>query len=200
MQNINENVANNIIKLRKTNKMTQQDLANKLNYSDKAISKWERGDSIPDIEMLCNIATIFNVNVDYLTKEHSDEEIRNTNSNSQLFLRNLLITIMIGVSIFFLATVIFVGAILKNSNLAKTMWVTYIYALPLCSLVAYLYAKKSNYWLMRLISISCFTWTFITSIYCTTLISGYTSFWLFYIVGVPIEAAICLFHFWKKTF
>ncbi len=44
MSKIKENIANNIAELRKLHKMTQQDLAERLNYKDKAISKWERGE------------------------------------------------------------------------------------------------------------------------------------------------------------
>ena len=52
MNDIKQNIANNITELRKSRKWTQLDLANKLNYTDKAISKWERGESTPDVETL----------------------------------------------------------------------------------------------------------------------------------------------------
>ena len=54
-------IADNIIKFRKKAKLTQAELAQKLNYSDKAVSKWERGDALPDIIVLNDIAKIFNV-------------------------------------------------------------------------------------------------------------------------------------------
>ena len=62
-------IAQNIAELRRNNNMTQIELAEKLNYSDKAISKWERGESIPDVAVLKNIADIFLVSVDYLLEE-----------------------------------------------------------------------------------------------------------------------------------
>lgn len=200
METINENIAQNIIKLRKMNKLTQQDLAAKLNYSDKAISKWERGDSVPDIEMLCKISEIFNVNVDYLTKEHSNAEFNKLEKGSNLFVRNLLILIMFCVSAFFLSTVVFVSTTIKNPDNAKIFWISYIYALPFCCLFSYIYAKKSGYWLMRLIAISSLLWTLITSVYLSFLAIGDLSIWLLFIFGAPIQAAICLFFFWKKTF
>ena len=49
--------------------MTQVDLATKLNYSDKAVSKWERGESIPDVEVLYQIGKIFNVTIDMLLSD-----------------------------------------------------------------------------------------------------------------------------------
>ena len=67
-QEIRKNFGENLLKLRKYNKMSQQELAEKLSYSDKAISKWELGDNIPDIFTLQKIAELFNVTVDELVK------------------------------------------------------------------------------------------------------------------------------------
>ena len=67
-QEIRKNFGENLSRLRKYNKLSQQDLANKLSYSDKAISKWELGDNIPDVITLERIAELFNVTVDELIK------------------------------------------------------------------------------------------------------------------------------------
>ena len=73
MEDIKSIIAENIAALRKGNAMTQIELAERLNYSDKAISKWERGESVPDITVLKSIADIFGVTVDYLiTREHNE--------------------------------------------------------------------------------------------------------------------------------
>ncbi|MCQ2772827.1 MAG: helix-turn-helix domain-containing protein [Bacilli bacterium] len=69
-----EIIAKNILTLRKKNNLTQAGLAEKLCYSDKAISKWERAESLPDAEMLYNIAELFNVEIGYLFEEHSEED------------------------------------------------------------------------------------------------------------------------------
>ena len=59
MNNLKKIIANNIINLRKEEKLTQLVLANELHYSDKTISKWERAESIPDIVVLKNVADFF---------------------------------------------------------------------------------------------------------------------------------------------
>ena len=59
-------IAKKLTKLRKENNLTHLQLAEKLNYSDKAISKWERAESIPDVLVLKSIADLFGVTVDYL--------------------------------------------------------------------------------------------------------------------------------------
>ena len=58
--------ARNLIMLRKQMKLTQIELAEKINYSDKAVSKWERGESIPDVSVLLSLASLFGVTIDYI--------------------------------------------------------------------------------------------------------------------------------------
>ena len=200
MPNINENIAKNITLLRKQNKWTQGDLAERLNYSDKSISKWERGESVPDIEMLCKVAELFNVDVAYLTKEHTESEIKKLNNGSNLFVRNLLILIMACVAIYTIATIVFVYPTIRNPENAKRFWVAYLYAVPFCALLCNMYARKTNIWLMRMISISVLVWSLIASLYCTAMNHQQYTFWMLFLVGVPIQAAICLYFFWKKTF
>ena len=76
MEELKNIIANNLMALRKSNKLTQLELAEKLNYSDKAISKWERGESLPDVLLLKSLADMYGVSVDYLMKEHSHDEAK----------------------------------------------------------------------------------------------------------------------------
>ncbi len=66
--------ASNIINLRTANGMTQAELGAKLNYSDKTISKWERGEAIPDAYVLVQMAALFGVTVDELLSAHNTWE------------------------------------------------------------------------------------------------------------------------------
>lgn len=72
MQNLKPIIAKNISNLRQNNNMTQGDLATKLNYSDKAVSKWERAESVPDIAVLKQIADLFDVTLDYLVSDNNE--------------------------------------------------------------------------------------------------------------------------------
>lgn len=65
MEDLKETIGKNIQYLRKESNMTQQALADKLNYTPKAVSKWERGESMPEIEVLAAIASLYNVTVDF---------------------------------------------------------------------------------------------------------------------------------------
>ena len=73
MEDIKPIIAKNITELRQKAKLTQIELAERLNYSDKAVSKWERAESIPDITVLKAIADMFEVPLDYLVQEDHDE-------------------------------------------------------------------------------------------------------------------------------
>ncbi|MBQ7706381.1 MAG: helix-turn-helix domain-containing protein [Lachnospiraceae bacterium] len=81
MQNLKPIIAKNISNLRQQNNMTQGDLADKLNYSDKAISKWERAESIPDVAVLKKIADLFEVTLDYLVSENNEKIASETDTS-----------------------------------------------------------------------------------------------------------------------
>ena len=53
--------------------LTQIELAEKINYSDKAVSKWERGESIPDVSVLLELSKLFGVSIDFLVTEHENK-------------------------------------------------------------------------------------------------------------------------------
>ena len=72
MEDLKVTIAKNIQTLRKNTGLTQSGLAERLNYSDKAVSKWERGESLPDIAVLKEIADLFGVSVDYLLSDSHD--------------------------------------------------------------------------------------------------------------------------------
>lgn len=68
--------ASNIIRLRQSAGLTQAELGARLNYSDKTISKWERGEAIPDAYVLTQLAAMFDVTVDYLLSSHDEWEAK----------------------------------------------------------------------------------------------------------------------------
>ena len=65
-EQVKARIGANIAFYRKQAGLTQLTLAEKLNYSDKAVSKWERGDSVPDVLTLMHLAALFQVTVDDL--------------------------------------------------------------------------------------------------------------------------------------
>ena len=109
MTNLKEVIAKNITDLRTKANMTQLSLAEELNYSDKAISKWERAESIPDITVLKTIADLFGVTVDYLLEEEhkSNKSIIIANKNKRKFYG--IIIAMAVLLVYLIGTVFFVS-------------------------------------------------------------------------------------------
>lgn len=69
-------ISDSIIRLRKEKNMSQEDLAEKINVSRQAVSKWEREESVPDIENISAIAELFNVSIDSIVSGKSEEEVK----------------------------------------------------------------------------------------------------------------------------
>ena len=120
-------IASNLIKLRLAAGMTQAELGEKLNYSDKSISKWERGDVTTDVFVLMQIADIFGVDVDYLLKPHNEIEpvIYNKPVNTATYTTNM-ITLVTVLGIWTVALFVFV--ILWICGMV--VWQVFVYAIP----------------------------------------------------------------------
>ena len=103
-------VAKNLIELRKRKNFTQGELAEMLNYSDKTISKWENGDSLPDISVLASLAEIYGITLDDLIHENAAEKVADKAEEKKALERyNQWIILSLSVVVVFLiATLIFV--------------------------------------------------------------------------------------------
>jgi transcriptional regulator with XRE-family HTH domain len=209
MNDLKAIVARNIIELRRENNMTQLELAERLNYTDKAVSKWERGESLPDIAVLKTIADMFGVSMDYLvTSDHSDQETEHIwlESEEQIsekeknkrrrFLTHAYITGVSVLLVWLLATFVFVIIQLINPS-AVRHWLAFLYAVPL-SCVLWLifnsiwFNSRRNFWIVSLLM-----WSVLASIHVTFMAFGVPEIWLLYILGAPGQAIILV---WSRLF
>ncbi len=195
MNNIKTAVAKNIAELRIANKMTQLELAGRLNYSDKAVSKWEHGDSLPDLCVLAEIAEMFDVTLDYLIKEeHSDDE-KVQLQKPRRYRRSIITLVSIG-AVWVVAMLGFVLSSLIFAD-AKYEWLSFVYAVPATTVVwlvlnSIWFNQKSNY-----LIISLFMWTVLASVQVTFYLLG-NNIWLIYLLGIPAQIVIFLWSFMKK--
>lgn len=189
MSTIKENIANNIAELRKMNHMTQQDLAEKLNYTDKAISKWERGESTPDIESLSALAKMFNLTVDDLLNETFDKE--QTLRKEKIRLSKSISKIALGVlTIWLIGTVVFVYNVIRN-NIPNGLWMSFIWPIPASSLLVAIVAFLRKYKMVISIAASITLWTGLMAIFLQILAMG-GNIWIIFLVGVPLQAIIII--------
>ena len=198
MDDIKQIIAHNIVILRRESSLTQIELAEKLNYSDKAISKWERGESLPDVTVLKAIADLFGVTVDYLiSAEHSETERKNGAEDEQKALqrkrKHAMITGMSVILVWVIATIIF---IVLDASLKDTVvhFLTFAYALPASCIVWLVFNtlwhnRRWNYAIISLMA-----WTLLASVYLSVLAGG-ANLWQIYLIGIPGQIIILL---WSK--
>ena len=189
MIEINKVIANNLIKLRKKNKLTQNELARKLNYSDNAISRWERAEVTPSIETLDQIAKYFDVPLSSLIEDNAEGV---SIAQDKRTLRNKLAIILLFMSLVWLiATITFVyGKVIFNVNL----WQVFIWAVPASCLVLYPFNEYWGRYIWKFVILSVFQWSVLACLYLQLL---KYNMWLLFVIGVPIQVALCIWTFLK---
>lgn len=196
MDNIKNIIAKNLVELRKRKKYTQQDLANILQYSDKAISKWEKGDSLPDIEILYQICNLYGVTLDYLTHEGSYEEKKEFVMPKYEKRNKAIITLLFIVTVWTLGITafVFLNIFIKNK---PVFWPIFIWCIPVsASLLLYFNLRWGRrFWNSFIFSIM--LWGYIAGLFFQILYSLDINIWPIFLVGVPLEIAIILWSFLK---
>ena len=193
MAKIKQIAAENISRLRTTAGMTQAELARILNYSDKAVSKWERGESLPDIVVLKQIADIFNVTLDFLVTEHAVIETPNTQKSYRWMSANHYIITMLSVlCVWFVSTVIFVSGYWTGAN----MWMCFIVPIPISLIIILIFNSVWGKVRYNMHIISLLIWSVLAVIYLALLKYNY---WLIFFIGIPLQiATIISFKFSRK--
>ena len=97
---LRKTVAKNIAAYRKAHHDTQLDLATKLNYSDKSVSKWERGESLPDVYILSQIADLYGVSVSALIGEIQPPKESKPHYHMFILLLSLALTMAVATLLF----------------------------------------------------------------------------------------------------
>lgn len=184
-ENVKEIIAANLCALRKENKLTQQQLAEKLNYSDKAVSRWENAETLPDIETLCKICDIYGVRFEYLLQKEQPKKnpyVVKSNLTSRI-----LITFIIVCSFWIAATLTYTYV---NLIFDVKVWTIFMWAVPLsavvCEICNAVFFKNK---VLGCVLVSIISWTLILSLYLQTL--KYNT-WMLFIMGVPLQAVIIL--------
>lgn len=189
---LNEIVAANIVELRKEHNLTQAELAEKLNYTDKAVSKWERGESIPELSTLMLLSNMFGVTIDYLTSDKPRNQKKEFTLPKTIKTNRIIMTAIVTSFVFIISTIIFVYFALY---LNRIVWTVYVWSIPasmLC-LAFFNWRWGKRKWSFYIYSI--FLWSIITAIFLETI--QYNT-WMLYFVGIPIQTTIVLFSFLKK--
>ncbi len=192
--------ARNVADLRAQHKMTQAQLASLLNYSDKAISKWERGEALPDVTVVKQIADTFGVTVDYLLKsDHSQEDYRSDFVDRRMRRNRMLITAIATTLVWLIATFLFfVFNALPQVILPFDTWLFFIYALSPSIVVLLVFNSVWGNSRFNFGIISVLVWALLATVFLTILIVSTINLWQIFLLGIPAQCIIVLWSGLKK--
>ena len=203
-EKLKKQIGANIVSYRKRAGLTQVGLADKLNYSDKAISKWERGESAPDVLTMVQLAELFEITVNDLLvdpnalPEETGAVERVMGKAVEKTLKRKadkrIILMLSSVLVWFVALLVFV--VLSSLELPKS-WIAFFYAIPVNAIVllSLRSAWKDFRWNQGLIS--AIVWGGLLSLYMSLLIFVGMNLWRVFLLGIPGQAAILL---WFRMF
>lgn len=185
-ENLRKHFANNLCHYRKQLGLTQTDLAKKLNYSDKSISKWERGEGLPDLTVTAQIAEIFGLTVNDMIAEKPKRHLLTTRNKVIITLLSIGATWLIATILFFIFELVFDSF---------DSWKLFVYTVPTSSIVATVF---SSLWWKKFplfISVSALIWSLAICLQISFLLS---KFWLIFIVAAVLQILTILSFLIKK--
>jgi len=181
-EEINNIIANNLSNLRKKSGLTQLQLAEEMNYSDKAISKWEKGDCVPNIYVLLTLAKFYGVDIKDIVCDNPKIEPKKDKKNIKVIWSFLSAAI-----VFLIATISFVIMLYAVKSLRP--WLCFVLAVPVSALVDGILFLIWRWRVRAGISLSIFIWS---SIIVTSLILQSYEIWLIYLIGIPLQVITIL--------
>lgn len=181
-------IAKNLCDLRVKAQLTQAEVAGRLSYSDKAVSKWERAESIPDVAVLKAIADMYGVTVDYLLTEHEKTETPpETVKRPRRMTRNqVLITLIALFGIWFIAVSSF-AACYAYGIIA---WQLFVWAAPVSAVVALVLCCVWSGRGMCFLCTSILLWTLAAALFLT--IMRQHTIWLVFVAAAILEVTTML--------
>lgn len=203
-EKLREKLGANIAAYRKRAGLTQAGLAEKLNYSDKAVSKWERGESLPDVLTLVQLSELFDVTVNDLLVDPNElpadggkvQKVMEMVSEKALKRKadKKIVQLLCSTLVWFVALFAFV--ILSSLDIEKS-WIAFIYAIPVDAVVILTLRSAWHDFRWNKLLISQIMWGCILSLYISLLVFMGLNLWKLFLLGIPGQAAIIL---WFRLF
>ena len=192
MQSLEQIVASNITTLRKNSGWTQAELAEKINYPDKSVSKWERGEALPDLKVIKQLADLWGIPVDSLLTPGGAESYQNYISPKTR--RNYLIwvTVLFAFVVWLIATAVYVYTAINTGNF---MWQAFIWAVPVSCIVVSYCDRRFFGKVLTVYTHSILVWSLITAIFLQWLD---LNMWMLYLIAIPAQAIIILLSHIQK--
>ena len=187
-------IGNNIAAFRKQCAMTQAELAEKLNYSDKAVSKWERGESLPDVMTLVQLTELFGVGMDDIVGDTGASALKKQPTPPKRRVNKTVIQMLVSLLVWFVA--LFVYVVLSSIGLPRS-WVGFIYAVPANAIVLLCLRSAWHKYRLNFLLVSVIVWGSLLSFYASMLIFTGFNIWKLFLLGLLGQAAVWL---WFRMF
>ena len=189
-----ELLAKNLVYYRKASGLTQLELAEKFNYSDKSISKWERGEGFPDVFVLKSLADFYGINVDdFYQEEHKQVIVQAKSIRKQIYIKLLSVGIAWVVVV---GTFFFLNTLLKDSSFQS--WLVFIYGLAITAIVLLVWDFIYHHRFNRMIETSCIVWFSALSIYLSILLMANANLPFIFLIAVPLQILEILWYLFKR--
>lgn len=189
MKEIKDVIANNLITLRKSFGLTQNELAEKLSYSDNMVSRWERAEITPSVETLQKISDFYKVPLSSLLQENAIEEEKQETKVQDI--KKFSIVLLMVTALWLIITVAFV---LAESIHHLNIWKIFILGIPLTCALLLLFNGSWNKYIYRFVVLSVLVWSLLAFVYLQFL--EYNIFFVF-LIGIPLELALVIWAFIK---
>lgn len=196
MEDLKDVIAKNLVELRSKAHLTQLELAEKINYSDKAVSKWERGEALPDLRVIVKIAQIYNITVDDIVKPHNEKIKPKMNTVK----KRLLISLLSVGLVWFIATVMFMIFFFIPVT-ESYAYLVFICAPFACSIPLIVFSAKWGNWITHTLSCSLLVWS--VAIIFHIFVITFTSFdkmFIIYIVAGVFELLVIFWFILRKFY
>ena len=197
--NQQELLAKNLAYYRKASGLTQLELADKFNYSDKSVSKWERGEGFPDIFVLKSLADFYGITVDdFYQSEHTAVKVSQNKKRKQTYLK------LLSIGINWLVTVL--TFFLLNTLLSRfapdapfESWLTFIYGTLTTGIILLVWEFIYHNRFLRMIAASIIIWTAALSLFLTFLVVMNLPLPLLFIVAIPLEVLEIIWYLFRRN-
>lgn len=195
MEDVKDIIAKNLVELRTRAKLTQIQLANMLNYSDKAVSKWERGDAVPDLRVLIKLSEIYGVTVDDIVK--SKDITLKVHPKKLITGKRGFVVAMSSVLVWFVATIIFI-VLFSFPITQKYAYLVFVCATLPTSIILMVFSCIWGNRITTALTSSLVVWMAImTSHIVVMTFTDFTTIHLLYIVGAVFELLIILWFTYR---
>ena len=189
-EQLKTNIARNIATLRKKKGLTQTELAEKLSYSDKSVSKWERAEGIPDALVLTNMAELFGVTLNELVADELPAEKIPTEQHPHRRKVKIIVPIIAAILPLLLGTIAYtVLSILFPLN--TRLWLIFVYAAAVSAIILIVFG---HIWWNKVfggVFVSSLIWITATCVFLTLRVH---KIWLVFTVAAVLQILTILWY------